>query len=93
MADVRTYRCRFFPSSDRSAKARMLGAVLKTYLVPVTWWSYADDRLDARCPAEKSEAMVEVKAYDGKEARKLVFREWGDHGTVGYPDSRTAKEL
>lgn len=90
MADIRTYSCRFFPSLERNAKARSLGVKLRTYRVPVTWWSYADDRLDARCPAKRSEAVVEVKAYDGKEARELVFREWGDHGTVGYPDSREA---
>jgi hypothetical protein len=88
VAEPTVYSCRFFPSSARNAKARSLGAKLKTYRVPVTWWSYADDRLDARCPAVKSEALVEVKAYDGKEARQLVFREWGDHGTVGNPDPR-----
>ena len=90
MADTRIYRCRFFPTPTRSAKAREVGAKLYTYRVPVSWWAYADDRLDARCPAERSEAVVEVKAYDGKEARQLVFREWGDIGTVGWPDSREA---
>ena len=84
MADIRTYSCRFYPSADRNAKARLIGAELLTYRVPVTWWAYADDRLDARCPAERSEAVVEVKAYDPKEARQLVFREWGDYGTVGW---------
>ena len=83
MADIRIYKCRFFPTTARSTKAREIGAKLYTYRVPVSWWAYADDRLDARCPAVKSEALVEVKAYDGKEARQLVFREWGDHGKVG----------
>ena len=51
------------------------------FLVPVEWWGYADDRLDARCPPELNKAQVSVKAYNAEEARKLVWREWGDYGS------------
>ena len=74
MATIRTYRCRFHPQFEAGQK-------LTEYLVPVEWWAYADDRLDARCPATLSKAQVEVKAYTPEEARKLVFREWGDYGS------------
>jgi len=78
VAQPQIYSCRFSPSTARSAEMRKLGTVRNNYLVPVAWWSYADDRLDARCPATKSEAMVRVFAYDAAEARQLVWREWGD---------------
>jgi hypothetical protein len=53
------------------------------YLVPVSWWTYDDDRLDARGPAKRVEAQVSVKAYSPEEARKLVVKEWGQYGSVG----------
>jgi hypothetical protein len=56
---------------------------LAEYLVPVSWWSYDDDRMDARGDAVQTKAQVEVKAYSPKEARTLVFREFGDYGRVG----------
>jgi hypothetical protein len=58
---------------------------LTEYLVPVSWWAYDDDRLDARGPAKLSKAQVEVMAYSAKEARKLVVLEWGSYGSVGTP--------
>ena len=79
MADIRTYRCRFFPNHAPTPGR----GELTEYLVPVEWWAYADDRLGARCPAKLTKAQVEVKAYSPEEARKLVFREWGDYGHVG----------
>lgn len=85
MADIRTYKCRFHVDLTRIAYMRGLGYEMTEYLVPVKWWSYADDRLDARCPAELTKAQVEVKAFSPIEARKLVVREWGDYGSVGTP--------
>ena len=80
---IRTFKCRFHVSIDRIQYMRGLGYKMTEYLVPVEWWSYADDRLGARCPAELSKAQVEVKAFSPIEARKMVFREWGDYGSVG----------
>jgi hypothetical protein len=60
------------------------------YLVPVSWWSYDDDRLDGRGDAKLTKAQVEVKAYNPEEARKLVFREFGDYGSVGTATEVTA---
>tara|TARA_R110001592_G_scaffold170144_2_gene407068 strand:- start:129 stop:326 length:198 start_codon:yes stop_codon:yes gene_type:complete len=53
------------------------------YLVPVSWWAYDDDRMDARGPATQTKAQVSVKAYSPKEARTLVVKEWGSYGRVG----------
>ncbi len=78
MAQPEIYTCRFSPSMARFAEMRAAGRKLRTYLIPVAWWTYADDRLDARCPATRSEALVSVKAYDAAEARQLVWREWGN---------------
>ena len=78
MAQPEIYSCRFSPSMAKFAEMRAAGLKLQTYLVPVAWWSFAADRLDARCPAAKTEAVVEVKAYDAAEARQLVWREWGN---------------
>jgi hypothetical protein len=80
MPDIRTYRCRFSPIRVGTTHGEV-----SEYLVPVSWWSYADDRLDARCPAEKTTAQVIVKAYCPKEAHLLVDREFGDYGRVGQP--------
>jgi len=55
------------------------------YIVPVKWWAYDDDRLDGRGEPYKAAALVSVKAYSPEEARKLVFREWGDYARVGTP--------
>jgi len=86
-----TYRCRFQPAlRTASLRGRAARIPMTEYLVPVEWWSYDDDRMDARCPATKSKAQVEVKAYNPEEARKLVFREWGDYGKVGTPVEVTA---
>jgi hypothetical protein len=49
----------------------------------VSWWSYDDDRMDARGDAVQTKAQVEVKAFSPEEARTLVFREFGDYGRVG----------
>jgi hypothetical protein len=49
----------------------------------VSWWAYDDDRLDGRGDAKLTKSQVEVKAYSPKEARKLVFREFGSYGSVG----------
>ena len=49
----------------------------------MSWWTYDDDRLDARGPAKRVEAQVSVKAYSLKEARKLVVKEWGQYGSDG----------
>ena len=77
---IKTYRCRFQPML-RTGMDHWVP--MTEYLVPVEWWAYADDRLDARGPAELTKAQVEVKAYSPEEARKLVVREWGDYGRVG----------
>jgi hypothetical protein len=78
MATIQTFICRFQPK----LRQRRPGPMTK-YLVPVSWWAYDDDRLDARGPAKRVEALVSVKAYDPKEARKLVVKEWGNYGSVG----------
>ncbi len=89
MADIRTYKCRFQPAlRTASLRGRAARIPMTEYLVPVSWWAYADDRLDARCPAKHNKAQVEVKAYSPEEARRLVFREWGEYGTVGTPEIR-----
>ena len=68
MAELRTFRCRFFPSLPTRA--------LKTFHVHVKWWAFDDDRLGARGEAKLNEANVEVRHEDAVEARKLVVREW-----------------
>ena len=78
MAQPTIYSCRYTPTTSRIAEMRAASRKMQTYLVPVSWWAYADTRLDARCPAVKNEATVEVKAYDAAEARQLVWREWGN---------------
>jgi len=80
---IKTYKCRFYVSIDRIKYMRGLGYEMTEYLVPVSWWSYDDDRMDARGPAAQTKAQVEVKAYSSVEARTLVFREFGDYGRVG----------
>jgi hypothetical protein len=69
MAELRTFRCRFFPSLPTRA--------LKTFHVHVKWWAFDDDRLDARGDAKLNEARIEVRGQTAEEARKLVVREWG----------------
>ena len=83
VARSRTYKCRFHVDLNRIAYMRGLGYEMTEYLVPVKWWSYADDRLDARGPAELSRAQVEVRAFSPVEAREMVVREWGSYGSVG----------
>jgi hypothetical protein len=61
------------------------------YLVPVKWWAYDNDRLDGRGDAKLTEAQVSVKAYSPEEARKLVFKEWGQYGSVGTATTVEAK--
>jgi len=90
VAETRTYRCRFSPDFSRMTYMRGLGYEMAEYLVPVEWWSYADDRLDARCPAELSKANVAVKAYSPVEARDLVVREW--NGTASKIGVAVVKE-
>ncbi len=79
MAQIRTFRCRFFPNHTPTPGR----GKLTEYLVPVSWWAYDDDRLDGRGDAKLTKSQVEVKAYSPKEARKLVFREFGSYGSVG----------
>jgi hypothetical protein len=76
MADI-IYNARFSPSLPTR--------VLKVFIVPVQWWAYDNDRLDGRGDAKLTKARVKVQAQDKAEARKLVFREWGDYATVGTP--------
>jgi hypothetical protein len=78
---IKTFRCRFFPNHAPTPER----GELTEYLVPVSWWSYDDDRMDARGPAVQTKAQVEVSAYSPKEARKLVVLEWGSYGKVGTP--------
>lgn len=68
MAQLRTFRCRFFPSLPTRA--------LKTFHVHVKWWAFDDDRLGARGDAKLNEARIEVRGQTAEEARKLVVREW-----------------
>jgi hypothetical protein len=68
MAELRTFRCRFFPSLPTRE--------LKTFHVRVKWWAFDDDRLSARGDAKLNEANVEVRHEDAAAARKLVVREW-----------------
>ena len=77
MADIITHTARFFPILPTRE--------LKTFIVPVKWWAYDDDRLDGRGEAYKARAQVKVQAQDADEARKLVFKEWGDYARVGTP--------
>ena len=81
---IKTFRCRFFPNHAPTPGR----GELTEYLVPVSWWSYDDfpvtwGRMDDRGPAVQTKAQVEVQAYSPKEARTLVFREFGDYGRVG----------
>jgi uncharacterized Fe-S cluster-containing radical SAM superfamily enzyme len=76
-AQIQTYTARFFPFRPTQE--------VKTFVVPVQWWAYDNDRLDGRGDAKLTKANVKVKAQDPSEARKLVFREWGDYATVGSP--------
>ena len=69
MAELRTFRCRFFPSLSTLA--------LKTFHVHVKWWAFDDDRLSARGDAKLNEARIEVRGQTAEEARKLVVREGG----------------
>ena len=78
MAELTTFTCRFYPK----LRQRSPGPKTK-YLVPIKWWSYDNDRLDGRGDAKLTEAQVSVKAYSLKEARALVFKEWGHYATVG----------
>ena len=68
MAELRTFRCRFFPSLPTRE--------MKTFHVHVKWWAFDDDRLGARGDAKLQEARIEVRGHDAAEARKLVVREW-----------------
>ena len=77
------FTCRFQPM----LRQRRPGPMTK-YLVPVKWWAYDNDRLDGRGDAKLTEALVSVKAYSLKEARKLVVREWGSYSTVGTPTAQ-----
>ena len=88
MAEPTIYVARHQPSISRWQEMKAAGQQPAEYLVPVSWWAYADDRLGARCPATLNEAFVSVKAYDAKEARQLVWREWGDYGQVGTAELR-----
>ena len=83
MADIKTFTCRFGPTLHTRSGA--IQPVIAEYLVPVSWWGYDDDRMDARGPAKRVHAQVSVKAYGLKEARKLVVKEWGQYGSVGTP--------
>ena len=80
MAEIKTFTCRFQPML-RTGMDHWVP--MTEYLVPVQWWAYDDDRLDARCDAKLVKAHVTVKAYSPEEARKLVFKEWGEYGSVG----------
>ena len=75
MAEIKSYRCRYTPRWREGEKHL-------TYEVPVSWWSYRDDRMDARSAPEKTKAVVSVMAYDAEEARRLVFREWGNYSML-----------
>ena len=68
MAELRTFRCRFFPVLPTRA--------LTTFHVHVKWWTFDDDRLGGRGDAKLNEARIEVRGETAEEARKLVVREW-----------------
>ena len=87
MATIQTLTCRFQPSLHVSCGDQI---PLTEYVVPVKWWAYDNDRLDGRGDAKLTEALVSVKAYSPKEARKLVFKEFGDFGSVGTAAEVTA---
>ena len=80
MATIQTFTCRFQPMLRHGMDHWV---PMTEYVVPVKWWAYDDDRLDGRGDAKLTEALVSVKAYSPKEARKLVFKEWGQYGSVG----------
>jgi len=86
VATIQTFTCRFQPM----LRQRRPGPMTK-YLVPVKWWAYDNDRLDGRGDAKLTEAQVSVKAYSPEEARKLVFKEWGQYGSVGTATTVEAK--
>jgi len=86
MATIQTFTCRF----QQMLRQRRPGPMTK-YLVPVKWWAYDNDRLDGRGDAKLTEALVSVKAYSPKEARKLVVKEWGQYGSVGTATAVEAK--
>jgi len=86
LAAIITFTCRFQPK----LRQRRPGPMTK-YLVPVKWWAYDNDRLDGRGDAKLTEALVSVKAYSPKEARKLVVKEWGQYGSVGTATAVEAK--
>mgnify|MGYP001170600246 FL=1 len=77
MEKIPTYKSRFNPMLPTRA--------LKTFIVPVEWWAFKNDRLDGRGNATLTKANVETRGQDAAEARKLVVREWGSIATVGTP--------
>ena len=83
MAEIITYTARFNTRGNVKRLGKFNPEPAWEWIVPVQWWAYDDDRLDARGPAKRVEAQVSVKAYDLKEARKLVVKEWGNYGSVG----------
>ena len=71
------YAARFLPTLPKGET--------KAFIVPVKWWAYDNDRLDGRGPAKLLKANIRARGVDAAEARRLVFREWGDYATVGTP--------
>ena len=69
MEKIPTYKSRFNPMLPTRE--------LKTFIVPVEWWTFKNDRLDGRGDATLAKANIK--------ARKLVVREWGSIATVGTP--------
>ena len=59
---------------------------VKTYIVPIQWWVFKNDRLDGRGDATLTRANIKARGQDAAEARKLVVREWGSVATVGTPE-------
>ena len=72
---IPTYTATYFPILPKRK--------LKTYIVPIQWWVFKNDRLDGRGDATLTKANVKARGQDAAEARKLVVREWGSIATLG----------
>ena len=78
MEKIRTYKSRFVPILPTRE--------VKTFIVPIQWYRFENDRLDGRGPSILTKAKVEVRAQDEAEALKFVRREWRSWVQFGKPE-------
>ena len=78
MEKIPTYKSRFVPILPTRE--------VKTFIVPIQWYRFENDRLDGRGPSILTKAKVEVRAQDEAEALKFVRREWRSWVQFGKPE-------